>query len=69
MKRTTASIIAVLVISLAIWTAYSMTTYPLDAGSTVVVVGVVGLFVAGVQWLIAKFRAKRETPPAAPKHD
>ena len=69
MKRTTASIIAVLVISLVIWTLYSMTAYPLAAGDTVVVVGVVGLFVGGVQWLIGKIRAKRETPPAEPKHD
>lgn len=58
MKGTTASVIAVFVISLAIWTAYSLTSYPLDAGSTVVVVGVVGLLVAGIQWAISTFRKR-----------
>ena len=61
MKRTTVSIIAVLVVSLGIWTAFSMTPYPLDAPSTTVVVGVVGLVVAAVQWLAMKLSAKGAT--------
>ncbi len=61
MKGTTASVIAVFVISLGIWTAYSLTPYPLDAGSTVVVVGVVGLAVAGVQWIVATVKKKSDT--------
>lgn len=65
MKGTTASVIAVFVISLGIWTAYSLTAYPLDAGSTVVVVGVVGLVVAGIQWMVSvmKKRADRNAQP------
>jgi hypothetical protein len=72
MKRTTVSIVAVLVISLAIWTAYSRTSYPLDAGSTLVVVGIVGLVVAGIQWIIAKLNTKGtndDTTEKTEKHD
>jgi hypothetical protein len=69
MKRTTASIIAVMVISLAIWTAYSMTPYPLDFESTVVVVGLVGLAVAGVQWLLSKLGARKGETNPPEKHD
>ncbi|MEP7001903.1 MAG: hypothetical protein ABI969_15555 [bacterium] len=61
MKSTTAFVVVVFVISLGIWTAYSVTPYPLDAGSTVVVVGMVGLAVAAVQWLIARMRKKDNT--------
>jgi hypothetical protein len=69
MKRTTASIIAVLVISLGIWTAYSMTPYPLGPGDTIVVVGLVGLAVAGIQWLIAKLTARGTKSDTPEKHD
>ncbi|MEO8620045.1 MAG: hypothetical protein ABI625_03195 [bacterium] len=58
MKGTTVFVVVVFIISLGIWTAYSITPYPLDAGSTVVVVGLVGLVVAAVQWLIARLRKK-----------
>ena len=60
MKGTTASIIVVFAVSLGIWTAYSLTPYPLDATSTLVVVGVVGLAVAGAHWLIGKLKRKGE---------
>lgn len=60
MRATTASIIAVFAISLGIWTAYSFTAYPLDSTGTIVVVGVVALAVAGVQWIAAKLKRKRE---------
>lgn len=66
MKGTIGSVIAVFVISLGIWTAYSFTTYPLEAGSTVVVVGVVALLVWGVQWFATRMK-KQE--PGQPKHD
>lgn len=67
MKGTTASVIAVFVISLAIWTAYSFTPYPLDAAGTVVVVGVVGLLVAATQWVVARMRKRKDATEA--KHD
>jgi uncharacterized membrane-anchored protein len=67
MKGTTASVIAVFVISLAIWTAYSFTPYPLDAPGTVVVVGVVGALVFAVQWAIARVRRKKQETEV--KHD
>jgi hypothetical protein len=64
MKRTTVSIIAVFVVSLGIWTAYSLTPYPpLDAGETLVVVGVVALAVGCVQWVVTRLEKKRA------KHD
>jgi hypothetical protein len=66
MKGTTAFVVAVFVISLGIWTAYSVTPYPLDAGSTVVVVGLVGLVVAAVQWLMARMKKKENKEE---KHD
>ena len=67
MKGTTASVIAIFVISLAIWTAYSFTPYPLDAPGTVVVVGVVGALVFAAQWAIARVRRKKEATEV--KHD
>lgn len=67
MKGTTVSVIAIFIISLAIWTAYSFTPYPLNAESTVVVVGVVGLLVAATQWALAKMRRKKDATEV--KHD
>lgn len=66
MKGTSISVIAIFLISLAIWTAYSLTSYPLGAAETVVVVGAVGLVVMALQWLIARLK-KKDTKEV--KHD
>ena len=66
MKGTIGTVIAVFVISLGIWTAYSFTTYPLDPGSTAVVVGVVALLVWGVQWFATRMKAQ---DTGSPKHE
>lgn len=69
MKSTLTTIVAIFVIALVIWTAFSLTPYPLDQLSTVVVVGVVGLAVFGGRAIfanVAKGRGKPE-PSARPK--
>jgi hypothetical protein len=67
MKSTLAMVIVTFVVALGIWTAFSLTSYPLDEGGTVVVVGVVGLVVFGTRAMIASARRKRATePPSKP---
>jgi len=67
MKSTLGLVIVTFVIALGIWTAFSLTSYPLDQGGTVVVVGVVGLLVFGVRAMVANARRKRTAaPPSKP---
>jgi hypothetical protein len=67
MKSTLAMVIVTFIIALAIWTSFSVTSYPLDDGGTVVVVGVVALVVFGTRAMIASVRRKRNTaPPSKP---
>jgi hypothetical protein len=67
MKSTLGLVIVTFVIALGIWTAFSLTSYPLDQGGTIVVVGVVGLLVFGVRAMIVNARRKRAiAPPSKP---
>jgi hypothetical protein len=67
MKSTLSTVIAIFIVSLLVWTAFSITPYPLDQGSTVVVVGVVGLLIFGVRAMIANAKKSKAAKETAPK--
>ena len=60
MKATAATLAAVLILSLAVWTAFLLFVpeSPLTSQETLVVVGVCGAAVFGVRWMVARLRER-----------
>jgi hypothetical protein len=61
LKATAGTLAAIVVLSLAVWTAFFlfMPQAPLTSQETLLVVGVVGVAVFGVRWVRAWFQGRR----------
>jgi hypothetical protein len=62
MKRSAATVVAVLILSLAVWVVFHYLGLDLTRNDTVVVVGCMVLLVLGGQWLIGKLTRGRKKP-------
>lgn len=56
MKTTLGTIVAILLFSLAAWVFFYLTSGPLTAGETTVVVGFVAIAVSSFKWLWSRIR-------------